>query len=154
MTTLTEADVPELNVAALQEALDYVTDHPERWRQNTWIHRSWYGTTGCLAGNVVLNAGYRPLYLDADSEWTSWIEVPANDPAGIMSPARDVRIVRVSDVARRLLGLSGSQAFRLFRSFNTLDDLWQLAGEFSNGTVRRREPKVVEEDTRELAVAS
>lgn len=154
MTTLTEADVPELNVAALQEALDYVTDHPERWRQNTWIHRSWYGTTGCLAGNVVLNAGYRPSYLDVNDDHTSWVEVPTDDPDGVLSLWHHVHVAAVSDVARRLLGLSGSQAFRLFRSFNTLDDLWQLAGEFSNGTVRRREPKVVEEDTRELAVAS
>lgn len=154
MTTLTEADVPELNVAALQEALDYVTDHPERWRQNTWIHRSWYGTTGCLAGNVVLNAGYRPSYLDVNDDHTSWVEVSTDDPDGVLSLWHHVHVAAVSDVARRLLGLSGSQAFRLFRSFNTLDDLWQLAGEFSNGTVRRREPKVVEEDTRELAVAS
>lgn len=151
-TSLTEPTTTGVDVAALRAALDYVTDHPHRWRQSTWLHRTWCGTTGCLAGNVVLNAGYRPYWdrYDRARSVTSFVEV---DPTG---PDRryalhDVRtgawFADVGDVARRLLGLTGPEAACLFAPFNTLDDLWSLAGRLTDGRVRR-------EGTRELTVAS
>lgn len=127
---------PTVNVDRLRRELEYVTRHRDRWEQVVWIARYHCGTTACLAGNVVLNAGYRPYYEDPADDDTSWIYVDDPGVVGGIPVERDRFVRTVADVAQTLLGLYDDQADRLFQSTNSLYDLWRLAEEFTDGAIQ------------------
>lgn len=122
MTELT-IDVPRL-----RKELEYVTAHRAQWKQGAWIQRTACGTVGCLAGNIVLNAGYRPVF--ATSKHISTKSVVAATAASYAVEQR------VADVAADVLGLDNEQAAKLFFPENSLLELWTLASEFTGGEIQ------------------
>jgi hypothetical protein len=138
-----------IDVELLRKELEHVTAHPDEWDQSRWIVRTSCGTTGCLAGGTALRAGYVPyevtdvigqltwVYVDHDDpvrnddSWEDWIQVP------------DLRVLSVQTVARRLLGLTNIQAMDLFAPHNTLEDLWIIASELTDGAIEVP-PSVIE----------
>lgn len=120
-----------IDVARLRKELEFITAHRERWNQLRWIQRptdaaTECGTTGCLAGNTVLNAGYEPVFGIALCR-------PGEAGHVRVEGRRDPRTVLA--VASELLGLDSFQADRLFYPTNTLLDLWLLAARFTDGEV-------------------
>src|SRR5919108_1047214 len=126
-----------IDVARLRKELEFVTDHPEHWDQESWLRAATCGTVGCLAGNAVLHAGYEPHgALRTYGGATSYVRVPGDHPDALATGYADGRhIASVCDVARRLLGLDYQQASQLFYESNTLRTLWELAARFTDGEV-------------------
>lgn len=116
-----------IDVPRLRKELEFITAHPERWNQSAWIQRTECGTTGCLAGNTVLHAGYQPLF-----------------GHGLVRPDQAAHVRRldgdgeqlVDDVAQRLLGLTDREASELFHPLNTLHDLWWVAADLTDGELQ------------------
>lgn len=106
-----------VNEKLLQEVLDSIEAEPHKLDSRYWVHRDDCWTTACIAGHTVMLEGYEPLF-----------EVMPYRVEGGMG---------IADIATRLLGLSEEQAAELFDCDNTLDDLWSLAGKYSDGRVRR-----------------
>lgn len=90
-------------------------------------------TSACLAGWTALLAEWRPV-----------------DRTGLVY--RDGRVGTVSTVATELLGLSFDQEDALFYGGNSLERLWELADEYTNGEVGRIAARLTAE--RELAEAA
>jgi hypothetical protein len=111
--------------------LDYPRDEPIRVLrpEHAWNCE----TTACLAGWTALLAGWRPVVR-----------------AGLVY--RDGRVCPVSTVATELLGLSLAQEDNLFHGGNSLERLWELADEYTNGEVSRIAARLTAE--RELAEAA
>jgi hypothetical protein len=121
-----------VDVALLRKTLEYVTAHPERWEQGYWIRSTPCGTTACLAGTVVLHAGYRPHRdFAAESRMLSYVHVGPDVPV----PRVRADVAEVREVAKLLLGLDEDEATRLFYSRNTLRDLWRLASHLTGGEI-------------------
>jgi hypothetical protein len=115
-----------IDVPRLRKELEFITAHRERWLQNTWVSRTECGTVGCLAGNIVLNAGYRPFY-DADRDSTSYVRDGERS---------STNTYWIRDLATSILGLTERQADDLFRSSNTLYELWWIASELTHGEIQ------------------
>jgi hypothetical protein len=113
-----------IDVPRLRKELEFVTDNRQRWLQNTWLSRVECGTVGCLAGNVVLNAGYQP-YFEGNRQSTSYVR-----------DAERSRTYWIRELATELLGLTERQADDLFRSTNSLLDLWEVAAELTDGEIQ------------------
>lgn len=103
----------EQQVDLLQRSLDYITEHPEEHNQGSWGR--------CLAHHVTEQAGHIFSVSHCD----------CCQPV-LTTDGRHVR-----DVAKAELGLCGDQASRLFHGRNSVNLLWELAGEFSGGRVHR-----------------
>lgn len=128
-----------LQAARLRDELTDITVHPEKHNQNVWAEApddngkpSACGTVGCLAGNAVINAGYQlewyKTYTDDDTlRWGT--NRVLDKETGERGPA-------IKYVARDLFGLTGTQANRLFDSYHTVTDLWEMAIEYSYGIIR------------------
>lgn len=121
---------PAIDVPRLRKELEYVTNHPEHWRQNQWLKQTACGTVGCLAGNTVLHAGGEPLFGagGARVDQATYARVELN---GVTRNA-----VAVSTAARELLGLDRDQADVLFHPLNGLHRLWSLASRFTHGEIQ------------------
>lgn len=113
-----------IDVPRLRKELEFITAHRDRWLQTTWLEHAQCGTVGCLAGNTVLNAGYEPFY-EGGMRSTSYVR-----------DAEQTRTYWIRDLATELLGLTERQADDLFRSTNTLYDLWWIASELTNGEIQ------------------
>lgn len=119
---MTAIDKPTIDVARLRKELEYVTANRHQWSQGTWLTRTTCGTVGCLAGNTVLNAGYRPVYRPGVCHTT---EVEVGDG-----------VEHVKHVATELLGLTREQSRQLFFVGNSLYRLWHLASRFTDGEIQ------------------
>jgi len=97
-----------INVGLLTRTLAYIQDHSEEWRQDTWR----CGSACCFTSHAALLAGW---------EWNS--PVPTNV---WMVHHKDRRVMPVAVVAQDELGLSDTQADRLFRASNTMEDLVRI----------------------------
>lgn len=106
------APQPHLNVSVLRDSLEHITENPEQHDQYRW--------DACIAYHAATIAGHSNLDYGCDCLIC------------IRGAPR-----HVAQVARQALGLSQHQADQLFRGSNSLDDLWRLAGEFTNGAVTR-----------------
>lgn len=129
-----------IDVELLRKELEHVTAHPEEWDQTRWIVRTSCGTTGCLAGGTALRAGYRPYEVTDVIGQLTWVYVAHDDPIRDSSSVEDLtapdpRVLSVSSVARRLLGITNTQANDLFAPHNTLEDLWIIASELTDGAI-------------------
>ena len=118
----------QIDVPLLRKELEFITAHPERWRQSTWLQVTGCGTVGCLAGNTVLHAGLTPVL----SELAPYAHVGAvtnvRDDDGLQRTIRQA--------AQRLLGLSDDQADRIFYPTNDLRTLWELAARYTDGEIQ------------------
>lgn len=110
-----------VNAKLLTKTLDFVEANPGLWDQGTFR----CGTTGCFAWHAALLAGAKPF---PDSSFAYVIAEDDDDPREIVNSRAWHRkhrydVVHVAQRAERVLGLSTSQAIRLFYVSNTLDDL-------------------------------
>lgn len=135
----------------LRDALEYVTDHPERWDQSYWLRLTrdgeWFA---CLAGTLVLRAGFLP-YVESyrrrvrsctGDELVATVAVDAGFRA---RPGTTVfvdydgggrRYALVEDVAYRLLDVpAGVRVPGLFRASRTLAQLWAAAHAATDGAI-------------------
>lgn len=119
---------PIKNVALLQQALEHVTEHPEQHDQGTWARRTPTGVVGCLAYHITRLAGHVECW---SPNWAS------GDETGFVATATNARTMR--EVAREELGATVDQTTSLFSPWNSLDKLWQLAEEYTNGQITRKE---------------
>lgn len=111
-----------VNVERLRAVLEHITAHPEEWNQETWAQRTPCGTAFCLAGHTVVMAGLKVDWDDAED--------------GVSSTVKNGSFI--DEVATELLGLdSGASMFghQLFAPYNTLADLWRIAGELTGGEI-------------------
>lgn len=97
-----------MSIADLRNALDDIAAHPEDHDQSVWI----CGTTACLAGRIVLRAGWQPVTKDPDY---------GDDAAYRVTKGDDIDFV--PDVATRIIGLRAQEGAVLWDARNTLDDL-------------------------------
>lgn len=120
-----------IDIERLRDVLEHVTAHPDEHNQTVWAWRAdldialtkmipHCGTAMCLAGHTVVLAGRK----------IDWATATRSGEA--------VRVVdggRISDEARKLLGLAYDQAEALFDDGNSLADLWRIAGELTDGAI-------------------
>lgn len=128
-------DRPEVNVPLLRKTVEWATDQwrkAQRGEASEWTQKFYFvkrqrldcGTACCIAGKVVLDAGYEPAYEDGDV--TAWAVGDGEErPAG--------------EIARELLGLSMFQGERLFWEDNSIHDIWRIAEEISGGEIKASE---------------
>lgn len=115
-----------MKIELMEKVLNFITDNPKEHDQGAWVQRSpMCGTTGCLAGHTVLMTGYEVAWIPGDFEAT---DVIINGADGRYAEP-------ICIVAQRELDLTGFQAGVMFRSSNTLADLWFLANEYSDGVI-------------------
>lgn len=118
------------NEDLLQRTLDYITEHPEAHNQSTYGARLPDGSVvGCLAFHAVRLSGHpinwRPPSLSSFPEISV---VPL-----VITPSGQQ--MRIETVAKQALGLTATQAITLFSHNNSIDRLWRLASELTDGRV-------------------
>lgn len=120
-----------INVPLLRKVLEHITAHPEEHDQEVWgISGPACGTKFCLAGHVVQATGHQLVWMDP-LDWER--EVYGAEAA--LAVVDDWRTVPA--VATEELGLDADQEQGLFWEAQTLDDLWRLASEYTNGEITR-----------------
>lgn len=110
------------NVDLLRNELQYITDHPEAWLQETWLSpdpNNGCGSVGCLAGNAAIHAGRAILKHDDVGNWYE-----ADHPSG------DFLVL-----GAELLDLTLDEATWLFEGDNSLLDLWVIAHNITLGQI-------------------
>jgi hypothetical protein len=131
----------------LEDALHHVQTHPEQWRQSDWMTVTECGTVACLAGHVVLRAGFEtrsaPWYFDLDHPREVVPQVRVDGQWRIAT-------VVVRDVAKELLGLDEYRTTLLFAGSNTLPEMWLALEEISDGTRRAPQDAVTDEQREDL----
>ena len=106
--------MPALNVDLLDRTLAYIEAHPDEHDQGTWR----CGTAMCFAGHAaVLDGG-----VWAGPEHDELVAM-REDPAEVRRLSSIGEVVHVEDRARRVLGLTGEEAYALFYRAATLDDV-------------------------------
>jgi len=90
-----------INFERLDAAITHGYEHPEEFDMDAWFRRMPCGTTACLAGTVVRQAGWEPSEFD-DETGTTYL-------AGKDGHKRSVRYV-----AAELLGLAHDQVSAMF----------------------------------------
>ncbi len=125
-----------VNVPLLRKVLDHITAHPEEHDQREYGVRTNCGTAYCLAGHVAVMQGHELRFRKA--EYSGDGRARATHGAGAeIAVAAIPGGGTVEQTARDALGLDRLQAYRLFHEDNTLDELWTLAGEFTDGAIQR-----------------
>jgi hypothetical protein len=128
--------VNEEQAARLRSALEYVTEHPREWVQDRYLMRTPCGTMACLAGRIVLQAGYRVVDWSPVLRYEDHI-VSVPDTEQAYSVTRDgADAVKISEAAAALIGLERwDQADSLFAASNSLRTLWECAEDYSDGLI-------------------
>lgn len=111
-----------VNVELLRDVLTHITEHPEEHEQEHWAVRRSCGTAMCVAGHAVVKVG-RQLRWDDDDQTVTCSVVGTT--------------ASISSVATDVLRLQSHDANRLFWGGNSLDDLWRIAGEITDGAIVR-----------------
>lgn len=112
------------NIPLLRKIVEWVEEQdalPEAVRE--WDQASWYqehgefscGTTMCVAGKVVIDAGWKPVDVDEDEDGTT------------SECTKDGQQSLIQDVAADLLGIDEDDAYSLFHLTNTAQDIRQRA---------------------------
>lgn len=125
-----------INVELIERELLWLLHHPERHDQGVWIvapkklsepsTERWHcGTTGCLAGWVVIHDGWVP-------EPSDGYEI---DSTYVTHPQRGIGRREVEHVATELLGLEPDDANVLFGGDLTLLEMFEYANEITNGEI-------------------
>lgn len=139
-------------VAALQKTLDFITEHPERHDQSTWVAGrpvedfsvdvepdlpSGCGTYGCVAGWLAMQntaaipeEAWQPLYDYKNGQWTDQI----------VGYDFNYNLFPVVSVARDVLGVDDERSDglieQLFDSDRTLEEIWFVAQQLAEGRLR------------------
>lgn len=120
-----------VEVDRLKRALLHVTAYPEEWNQEHWAYAlvtpngDVCQTACCLAGRVLANEGYKFV-------WEGFEARPSYVTA---FHARNGDKVNIEQRATELLGLTYNDAGGLFDPGNSLDELWQIARELTDGKI-------------------
>ncbi len=112
-----------IDVARLRKGLEFALAHPEEHDQSSWAERTVCGTTMCLAGTVVVQAGYTLLWQ------------PGATTSGYARHPKTGARVPVPTQARDLLGITSAQATRLFLDSETIDELYVAANDITDGEI-------------------
>lgn len=153
--------------AILIRELRDITVNPEKHDQTVWSRAdkdptvnpvTACGTTGCLAGNAMINAGWKLVWekrqnfnSDTGKFDEEWVANYAMDPAS-------GRERHIQSAFLERVGLANREdGYKITESENTLADLWRIAIDASEGLItvddlvsafRARELKV-EKDTKD-----
>ena len=102
----------ELNVAVVDDAVAEILVNPDGHNQEYWAYRSDCGTTMCLAGHIVTQAGYQ-------IQWIKWIPgCPGNENSWSGSHCtKDGEIWDIEYLAAKMTGLPPMEAGRLFHCY-------------------------------------
>lgn len=123
-------------VTYLQDVLDYVSTHTNEWDQAVYGVRSDCGTSGCVAGHLLIkygeDLGYRPLWEPIGTdELREEMQVAEQDNALYLRAvdAFSGKLLEPGHGAARLLGVTRGTAGGvicdwLFTASNTLQNLW------------------------------
>jgi hypothetical protein len=136
--------VNEEQAARLRAALEYVTERPREWVQDFYAVRTPCGTMACLAGRIVIQAGYERFHWRSlkrfDEDARAHLPVPQAEKAYTVvldRPGDEYRFQssKIANVAADLVGLDWVDADSLFAASNTLRHLWEYAAELSDGLI-------------------
>jgi hypothetical protein len=126
-----------IDVARLRKGLEFAHAHPEEHDQSSWAEKyavdTTCGTTMCLAGTVVFQAGY-------NFNWPDFTDGELAKRGGIVATGSAVdpktgEVVEIEDKARELLGLDPLQAGELFYTADTIQELYRFANRFTDGEI-------------------
>lgn len=123
-----------VNALLLRKELEHITAHPDEWNQSFWIARSTRtacGTSGCLAGNTVLHAGWQVS--TTTGKLVDVRDWPSHTAFDTVTRNHVTRCVK--SAARHELGLTPAETRVLFDAANQLIDLWVIAELITNGEV-------------------
>lgn len=87
---------------------------------NEWNLSTTCGTSCCIAGKIVLDAGYRPV---AQTGSTAWVR------------DMDGQAVQVQTLAQQLIGGNPDRLAALFSAGNSISDLYRIAGWLTDGEI-------------------
>lgn len=133
------------NAERLLDVLTFLEEHPERHDQEVWIGDAGCGTVACLAGWTCLRNGYVEKITESSLTGTvHWGVYLDSDPTGFPTP--------VLEVAMDILELSYEDAHQIFDGDNTLEVLWEIADEITDGEVSRLRAEDAERGRSEVAV--
>jgi hypothetical protein len=119
-------------VARLRKALEFCKDNPEEHDQRYWAAQTPYGcgTTMCLAGTVLHQAGYEFVWRDSAYDLNA-----AGNPTAARAALNGGPVVDIQREAQRLLGISNWAVHRLFTFSATIRDLYMIAQLVTDGEI-------------------
>lgn len=107
-----------VNVPLLRKVMEHITEHPEEHDQQQWC-----GTACCIAGHAALMTGWQMQTFSCGST-SSYL-------------TRDGLRDHAESIAMEELGLGRAEAYELFSGHNTLDDIWSIVDELTDGEIMR-----------------
>jgi hypothetical protein len=114
------------DVARLRKALEFCKDNPNEHNQKYWGISTSCGTTMCLGGTVVYQAGYK----------LQWERVNPRLSAATMAVHPETgEIVDIEDEAAALLGIDDDDVGMLFHHAQTVRDLYAAAHTITRGEI-------------------
>ena len=119
-----------VNVKLLRKTLEHIKTHEDGWNQSDWRCESgmcFAGWAAQLAGGVWLNRHPANRYSD-----TYLLAKKADGTDSFKH--NDFHVVRASDRAQRVLGITNDQRCLLFASANSLEDLEDIVSRIEEAT--------------------
>lgn len=129
-TMSSEITTPVRNIPLLRKTLEHIEAHPEEHNQEFWALKTPCGTAFCFAGHAVQLAGYE---IDWGSTDFGQPEVHAHYVIAPGAPMAEYRTI--AHVAYQELGLTRDEANALFKEYHSLQRLYQLVHEFTDGEI-------------------
>lgn len=115
-----------INVELLDRIEQQITQHPESWIQSTWFRLPGLpnaqeidppcGTAFCVAGWAVAMSGHK-------------LRTQATSTEGEFCTSPDGTLWTIENAARRVLGLTRKQGYRLFDEENSLAEVLAIFAE-------------------------
>lgn len=132
-----------MDVARLRKGLEFIAAHPEEHNQATYAAQSVCGTTMCLAGTIVHQAGYTFKMEHYGNEPRAarlrsrmgFVEQWVTGAAHLAVNPDTEETVQIGLEARRLLGMSEHDSDRLFHEAITVRHLYRVANEVTGGEI-------------------
>jgi hypothetical protein len=117
-----------VNTDVFDRAIGAIEAEPETWRQSSWGLETECGTSYCLAGHVVVQAGYQ-------MDWVGGYLLNTGERFRAASECRlpDGEILPIRWAAMKLLGITVTEADYLFHGGNSLEDLKWMGKAIANG---------------------
>lgn len=106
--------IPDLNVALLSKVMDHIEAHPEEHNQDEWAVSTPCGTAFCFAGHAV-NMTMQPQ--------DRFLFLATMDKQAAMSVRISGEDRPIAQEARRVLGLTRTEAATMFSGSNTREKL-------------------------------
>lgn len=111
-----------VNIELLESVLTHIKRYPEEWHQAVWAERGpACGTAYCFAGHTAVMSGYE----------IAW----ANQGSGVFGATKVEGGQFIDTIAARELGLDFVDADRLFESSNSLENLYDIASQLTDGAI-------------------